>query len=176
MKLTGKIESVTLDRTSRKPIVTLRLDRDSEELDNLMSRESLSIEIKPYHPKRSLNANAYAWVLIDKLAAKLNIPPETVYRHQVEHMSGVCDIVRCRRETVGSLTKSWQAHGMGWLVKTIEDKGGWVNCVLYYGSSVYDAEQMGRFIDLLVTECKEQGIDTMSERERSLLIEQWKDR
>lgn len=173
MKLTGKIESVSLDRTSRKPIVTLKLDRDSDELDDLMSRESLSIEIKPYHPKRSLNANAYAWVLIDKLAQKLNIPPELVYRKQIEHMSGVCEIVRCRDTAVKSLTSAWQSHGLGWMVKAIGDKGGWTNCILYYGSSTYNTEQMGRFINLLVDECKEQGIDVMSERKRSLLIEKW---
>jgi len=46
-----------------------------------------------------------------------------------------------------------------------------VRCL--YGSSDFDKEQMARLIDLIVQDCKDIGIETMSERERSLLIERW---
>ena len=43
----------------------------------------------------------------------------------------------------------------------------------YYGSSQYNTEQMSRIINYIVEECNQQGIDTMTEQERSLLLAQW---
>ena len=173
MKLTGRIETVTLSRETRKPLMVIELDRDSAEIDDLMKREKLSIEIKPHHPQRSLNANAYAWVLIDKLAEKLNLPPEQVYRETIRSIGGVCEIVNCNRNAVERLKSTWESHGIGWQVDTVDMGGDWIICFLYYGSSVYDTAQMTRLIDTLVQDCKAQEIDVMTEEERSLLLEQW---
>ena len=41
--------------------------------------KAYSITIKEYHKKRSLDANAYAWVLIHKLAEAMKTEPEEVY-------------------------------------------------------------------------------------------------
>lgn len=173
VKQSGKIEAVTISRSSRKPVMTIELDRDSAEIDELLACEKVSVEIKPYREKRSINANAYAWTLINRLADKLNIPPEQIYRETIRSMGGVSEIVQCKRNAVDKLKSVWQSHGIGWQVDTVDGKDGWVNCILYYGSSVYDTAQMKRLIDLLVDECKAQGIDTMSEYERGLLLEKW---
>ena len=42
-------------------------------------REQL-FEIKPYKKKRSLNANSYCWVLLQKLADKLHTTKEELYK------------------------------------------------------------------------------------------------
>lgn len=173
MKQSGRVDGITISRTSRKPLITIELDRDSVELDELMTCGKVSVEIKPYREKRSLNANSYAWVLIDKLASKLNIPPEEVYRNTIESLGGVSEIVRCKASAVPTLKASWEHHGLGWQMRVADERNGWADCILYYGSSVYDTAQMKRLIDLLVEECKEQGIDTMSEYERGLLLEKW---
>lgn len=173
MKLTGRIETVTLSRETRKPVMVIELDRDSAEIDDLIKREKVSIEIKPYHKPRSLNANAYAWVLIDKLAEKLNLSPEKVYRETIRNIGGVCEIVKCNRNAVEKLKSTWSSHGIGWQVDTVDSGDDWVICFMYYGSSVYTTAQMTRLIDTLVQECKDQDIDVMSEEERSLLLEQW---
>ena len=56
MTLEGKTEYII--STSEKP---------TEELNDLIGKE-LSVEIKPYKARRSLDANAYCWVLCEKLA------------------------------------------------------------------------------------------------------------
>jgi hypothetical protein len=48
--------------------------------------------------------------------------------------------------------------------------------MVYYGSSVYDTKQMSDLIDHLIQDCKALDIDAMSERERSLLLEEWGDK
>ena len=42
--------------------------------DDMKSGRVYDAELKEHREKRSLDANAYAWVLLGKLSAKLNIP------------------------------------------------------------------------------------------------------
>ena len=44
------------------------------------------VEVKQYRKKRSLDANAYCWVLIDKLAEKLNVSKTEVYRREIKEI------------------------------------------------------------------------------------------
>lgn len=45
--------------------------------------------------------------------------------------------------------------------------------ILYYGSSTYDMAQMSRLINLIVEDCKAQGIETMTPYELDALIGRW---
>lgn len=42
---------------------------------------------------------------------------------------------------------------------------GCTNVILYDGSSTYDTAQMSRFVNMVVDECKIQGIETMTPEE-----------
>lgn len=56
--MTGTLQSINLDYSDSKPIITLKLDSRAE-LDSIegLKQDKLSIEIKKYRNKRSLNAN-----------------------------------------------------------------------------------------------------------------------
>ena len=54
-----------------------------------------------------------------------------------------------------------------------EDAGGSVILRAYYGSSTYNRKQMAALIDLVVQDCKQLGIETLTERELSLLCDRW---
>ena len=43
----------------------------------------------------------------------------------------------------------------------------------YHGSSVYNTKEMACLIDYLIEAAKDQGIDVMSEADKSLLLEEW---
>ena len=47
-------------------------------------------------PRRSLDANAYAWALIDKLAAATNLSKVEVYREAIRDIGGVSEVVCVR--------------------------------------------------------------------------------
>lgn len=69
-----RIVDFTADMISRKQRLTLALDGDFRgQYDNLKDKD-LEITVKPWREKRSLDANAYCWVLINKLAEVLNLP------------------------------------------------------------------------------------------------------
>lgn len=123
---------------------------------------------------RSLDANAYCFALIDKIAAAINMSKEEVYRNAIREVGGVSDTVCVKSEAVDSLCKGWSRNGLGWQTETFPSKiDGCTNVVLYYGSSSYDVRQMSRLIDQVVQDCKALGIETMTEREISLLKERW---
>lgn len=164
MRITGKIAGANIDFRTRKPMLSLEVNElnDFKQLvDDMNGYEKLSIEIKPFRARRSLDANAYAWVLMDKLAEKLNVSKEEIYREYIKHIGGNSEVVCVKNSAVERLCEGWSKNGIGWQTDTMPSKiDGCTNVILYYGSSTYDTSQMSRLIDLIIQDCKEQGIQT----------------
>ena len=127
-------------------------------------------ELKPYKEKRSLSANALAWVYCDKLAEKLKTTKERIYQDAIDNV-GVFEEIKVNSTEAGQRFKRiWKQNGLGWLTKTIDD----TTILAYYGSSTYDTKQMARLIDYLQEECKEQGIETRPQWEVDAMLKEWK--
>lgn len=133
------------------------------------------LDVKEHRKKRSLDANAYAWVLINKLADVMRIPPTEVYRQAIQEISGNNEIIPIKEEAVDHFKQAWSHNGIGWMVRDMGKSKlpGFRNLMVYYGSSVYNSTQMNALIENLVQDCKALDIDVMTERERSLLMEEW---
>lgn len=130
-------------------------------------------EVKEYKQKRSLDSNAYAWVLLGKLQDKLNIPKEELYRNLIKDI-GSYEIVPVKNEAVEKFRQAWSKNGLGWITETVKSKlDGFTNVLTYYGSSSYNTSEMTRLIELLVQECKEQGIETKTPAEIKSLLDSW---
>ena len=135
-----------------------------------------NLEVKEHRKKRSLDANAYAWVLIHKLAAAMHLTPEEVYLQEVMNVGDNYTPMCVREKDVERLKKCWQSKGMGWPVQDLGQSQvpGCRNLMGYHGSSTFDTVQMSRLIDNLVQDCKALDIETLSEEKLSLLKEGWK--
>ena len=169
----AKLKELTLNRDGSQN-VTLTVSSDFRPLFDELAGKELDVEIKQHRKKRSLSANAYCWVLVDKIAARSGVDKTSVYRETIRNIGGVSDIVCCQDRAVEALRSGWQAHGVGWITETIPSKlEGCTNVILYYGSSTYDTAQMSRLIDLLVMEAKELGIETATPQELDRLREEW---
>lgn len=132
------------------------------------------LEIKEHREKRSLDANAYAWVLMDKLAEATHTTKESIYRATIREIGGVSDTVCVVEKAADKVVSSWGRNGLGWFAERFESKiDGCVNLTLYYGSSVYDTTQMSRLIDNLVQDCKAVGIETLPPNKLAALKEEW---
>lgn len=177
MKITGRIIGATIDLKSKKPQLTLEVNEvnDFKQLvDDMNECEKLSIEIKPYRARRSLDANAYAWVLMDRLAEKLNHSKVDIYREYVKHIGGNSEVVCVKDAAVERLCEAWRKNGIGWQTDTMPSKiSGCTNVILYYGSSTYDTAQMSRLLDLIVEDCKQLGIPTETPDEIARLKSLW---
>lgn len=177
MKVTGKITGASIDYTTGKPTVSIAVNDVYDfklMVDEMGALEKLSIEIKPFRKPRSLDANAYAWVLMGRLAEKLTEPKEDLYRQYIKDIGGNFETVCVLTEAVERLCRSWEARGIGWVTETFESHvSRCTNVHLYYGSSVYDTAQMSRLIDLIVQDCKEQGIQTETPEEIERMKSLW---
>ena len=143
-------------------------------LDEIADGKTYDVTIKEHRERRSLDANAYAWVLLDKLAEKLQIAKTELYRSYIREIGGNSETVCVLQDAADKLCSGWAHNGIGWLTDTLPSKiDGCVNVVLYYGSSTYDTAQMSRLIDLIVQDCKAQGIETMTPQQLAALMEGW---
>lgn len=131
-------------------------------------------EIKEHREKRSLDANAYCWVLLDKLAKATRIPKTEIYRRAIKEIGGVSDTVCVQIKAADRLESGWGLNGIGWFSERTESRlDGCVNVTLYYGSSVYDTAQMSRLIDYIVEDCKALGIETLPPEKLESMKEEW---
>lgn len=130
----------------------------------------VNVEIKKSANKRSKDANAFCWVLVDKIAEKMRISKSDVYRSAIREIGGVSETVCVRDKAVDRLRSGWEKNGIGWQTETMPSKlPGCTNVVLYYGSSTYDTAQMSRLIDLLIQEAEQLGIPTLRDEATELL-------
>ena len=118
-------------------------------------REKL-FEIKPYRQKRSLNANAYAWVLINEMANRLRTSKDEVYQEMMKRY-GQSKVISVLSEIdISRFVKYYEEIGKG----HVEGKE-FTHYRCFIGSSEYDSREMAILIDGIVSEAQELGIDTL---------------
>ena len=138
--------------------------------------KKMTVEIKEKRSGRSLDANAYCWVLCDKIASTkgLLMKKKDVYRQAIKDY-GVTLVMPVKNELLKDIIK-W--HEKGGLGNSCDVLGpckaqGYTNVMFYYGSSGYDTKQMSILIDGIVADAKELGIETMTPAEISRLKTMW---
>lgn len=173
MKASGKIVGANIDFRTGKPTISLEINEKSVfklMADELKDCDKLSVEIKPYREKRSLNANAYAWKLIGEIADILRASKEDVYLEMLKRY-GQSEIF------------SVQSHiPFGQYVKYFEEAGEstlngkqFTHYKVYKGSSEFDTREMSILIDGIVSEAKNLGIATETPNEIARLKSLWRE-
>ena len=116
--------------------------------------------------KRSLDANAYLWVLVGKIAAAVGIPSDEVYRNAIRD-AGEYTPLPIRTDAVEEFSRKWSQGGTGWFIDVLDDSKlqGYKLVRAFYGSSTYDSAQMSRLIDNVVQDAKALGIETLTPAE-----------
>lgn len=145
-------------------------------LTNLSTTDKgMEVSITKKKKKRSMNANAYCWVVCDNIAAALNngSTKEEIYQQAIETV-GKFEPYLVRPEAVKELQERWGKNGLGWIVKdTGVDVSGYRQVFIYYGSSSYNTDEMARLIDHLIGEAQTLGLDVLTANERSLMLQEW---
>ena len=178
MKCTGKIAGIMRDFKSKNSVLQLEINEDVlSNLEELKDAEKLNISLTRYYEKRSLDANGYFWQLVGQIAQKVKgKSKEDIYRSYIRE-TGAYEIIPIREDAIKRWSEIWLGKGVGWLVEDIgpcRNTPGYHNIKCYYGSSVYNTQEMSHLIDLVVQDCKELGIETMTPDEINKLKELWK--
>lgn len=126
-------------------------------------------EIKEWHPKRTLNANAYAWALIGKIANILRTSKENVYKVMLERY-GQSEVVSVLSDIdIKHFFKYYTIFGES----TLNGKE-YTHYRVYKGSSEYNTQEMAILIDGIIFEAKELDIETLPSGEIERLKKMWK--
>lgn len=134
----------------------------------------VDVTVKKHREKRSLDANAYFWVLVDRLAEKTRISKTDIYRRYIREIGGNHEMVCVIDSAVEKLRNGWEHNGLGWQTDTMPSRiPGCTNVILYYGSSTYNTRQMSHLIDMAVQDCQEQNIETLSPEKLAGMMEEW---
>lgn len=148
--------------------------RDPEAMRFAMGFVAGQYNIVKQKKRRSLDANAYAWVLIDKIAEAVRMRREDVYRNAILGIGGASETVCVKKDALESLRNRWERNGLGWQVETMPSKiEDCVVAILHYGSSAYDTHQMSVLIDNLVQDAQALGIETMPPEKLASLVGEW---
>lgn len=170
----ARLRDLSFGMDGRQVLSLTVLDGDFREVWDELRDSELEVTVKKYRKRRSLDANAYFFVLADKVAAAMGTTKEEVYRHCIREIGGVSDTVCVRNEAVEHLREVWGQNGLGWQSETFPSKiEGCTNVVLYYGSSTYDTAQMARLIDNIIQDCKQLGIETATPDELADMLSLW---
>ena len=146
-------------------------------IKGLMNRQ-YTLEIKQFRKKRSLDANQKMWALINEMSTMIKLTPEEIYQGYIPVVGNNYRVFPVKPEDINEFAADWCNGHIG---RMVEDMGpcwkrdliGYHNLRCYKGSSEYDTQTFSRLLELVMQDCRQLGIETMSEREQSLLMEEW---
>ena len=97
-----------------------------EVIEQLKNEDKLNIEIKKYRKKRSLDANAYCWVLCDKIAKELSkdgiiTTKEKIYKEAIKDI-GTFEPMIVEEKAFENFKRIWEKQGLGFLIQEVTRK------------------------------------------------------
>lgn len=151
-----------------RDLLTLKFDAD----------KVYELNIKEHKEKRSLSANAYSWVLTDKLAEKMLVAgvkiskqemhAEMIFRYgQPETTADGNPVIMFMLDEVKATDYYPYAKEIGQGRLSGKPATQWR---IYRGSHDYNKQEMSLFINGIVEECKEQGIETRTPDELARMV------
>lgn len=175
MQCRGKITQISRDILTRTLLVTMVLTDVSEQaVQTISAFDDLSVEMKKYRAKCSLDANAYFHVLVGKIADTM-----TISKAKAKNML-ICRYGQPQLLPDGSImiykTNApeefmWEQEAVHAIPVRYEDKATFYK--IYRGSHTYDTKEMSLLIDGTVADAKELGIETLPPTELARMKERW---
>ncbi len=176
--MTGEIKDISIDYLTNKPQIILTLN----ERESLLSLEKLkgdklSVDIKKWRKKRSLDANSYCWVLCDRIAKELSkesiVTKEQIYKDAISQV-GTFEPMIIEEKAYDNFKRIWEKQGLGFIVQEVTRKDKCIKVHCYYGSSTYDTKEMSLLIEIIVDLAKSLDIETKPKEEIESLLRSWK--
>ena len=147
-------------------------------------QKKYTVTIKEFRKKRSLDANAYYWVLLSRLAEAVGISKPRAHNLMLRRygqnlmIAGqmaylvVPDTTEAEETALEAETFHIRPTSQ---VKQGKDGKAYRTYTVLAGSSTYDTKEMSELINGLVTECKEQGIETLPPDELARMMAEYEE-
>lgn len=173
MEFIGRFTNLVRDWRTNELQITFAVSEalTDAQVNEIKDVEKLAIKAEKFRKKRSLDSNAYAWVLIQKIAEAVGSDKWSIYLELLQKYSRAFTHVIVKKEAVEAMKKLYRTCvELGEI--TVNGQTG-IQLQVYYGSSTFDSKQMSVFIDGIVSECKLLDIETMPLHEIERMNSQW---
>ena len=170
----GRLKDLTIGLDGVQNLTIAVLGDFREEFKKLKDHP-VDVLIKKHRRLRSLDANAYAWVLISKIAQKMDPPldKQEVYLLMLKRY-GQGGQVSIQTSQFDSVIREFDYH------KVIghSTANGWefTHAEVLVGSSKYNTKEMATLIDGIVQEARDLDIDTDTPEQIRQFKERWGDK
>jgi hypothetical protein len=166
MESKGYILGISRELSTNRYTLTIALEgANRSEIESLDNSHPYRLKLSKWSDKRSLDSNAYLWQLVTKIADAVKSSKEEVYEELLRKYGLVDEEVVI---TVKSTVDMSRIEGH-WL--KIKDNGTWSGYIRIRGSSEYDRREMANFLDRVVEDAKEIGVETLTPTELERLKE-----
>lgn len=118
--------------------------------------KAYEVEIKEYKPKRSLNANSYSWLLQGEIAHKLNRRIDDIHKEMVLQY-GVIEVLSIDKKAFESAKRLFDYYEV--LGESELNGKTFIHVKAGIGTHLYNTTEMAHFIDGIIAECDDLGID-----------------
>ncbi len=173
-----RTESIAWSADAAGLILSLRTPEARRIAETVKPGKAYTVEIREYRKKRSLDQNALYWKILGEFARAMRMSNAEAHNRMLRDYGQLKrfgdkiayvvlpDTDEVERQTLEAETEHLKPTSQ---VKEGNDGRMYRTYMMLKGSSGYDTAEMTRLIDGLIAECREIGIDVISEQERTLL-------
>lgn len=184
MESKGTLIDVSRDWKTGKMRLTFEFDSDVSAAIDKIKDKLLRITVKLWRDKRSLDANSYYWVLLSRLAEAVGISKPRAHNLMLRKYgqnlvidSQIAFLVIPDTEEAEETALEAESFHIRPTSQVKQGKDGkmYRTYTVLAGSSTYDTKEMSELINGLVSECKEQGIETLTPDELARMMKDYEE-
>lgn len=175
MKIKMKIRNIGVV-TSRQCIIAQPYDLAMlDEIEKFKGRDDVYLKVET--EGKSRNINAYMWALCRQISEHPDVKMSDVEVYQDAVLNAGCNNWfdgEVKAEDFQRFCRSFTRDQVGWFVAHYaETKNGTIQYRAYYGSSIFDSDQMNRLVDYVVRQAESYRIPTLETEKLERMISQW---
>lgn len=164
--MNGVLKDLSFSRNGEN-VLTITTRESCRKIWEALGEQEITFTIKKRVNPRSLNANNYAWSLIEQLAVMMKTDKDSVYEEMlrrygtgesyIDEAGNECKVLFSLREGVppSLVARHYAETGIGYV-----DGKKFIHYRAIKGTSEYSTKEMSVFLDGIISECREVGIET----------------
>lgn len=164
--MNGVLKDLSFSRNGEN-VLTITTRESCRKIWEALGEQEITFTIKKRVNPRSLNANNYAWSLIEQLAVVMKTDKDSVYEEMlrrygtgesyIDEAGNECKVLFSLREGVppALVARHYAETGIGYV-----DGKKFIHYRAIKGTSEYSTKKMSVFLDGIISECREVGIET----------------